>query len=99
MVLVVIYDLCVLDAAVRPNETDAVFVIDANGVLAFAVTLQRFQPVARRNPKIVQFLCDVELLEFTQGDLLDVGRQVRRFFAPVDFFRGFAPKGKNHLSE
>jgi hypothetical protein len=97
MVLMVIYDFYVLDAAVRPNETDAVFVIDANGVPAFAVTLERFEPVARRNPEIVQFFCDIELLEFAQGYLLDVGRQTRRFFALMDFFCGFATEGKNHL--
>jgi hypothetical protein len=97
MVLMVIYDLCPFDAAVRPNEIDAVFVIDADGVLAFAVALERFQPVARRNPEIVQFSCDVELLEFAQGYLLDVGWQVRRFIALVDFFGGFAAEGKNHL--
>jgi len=44
--LMVIYNLYVFDAAVRPNETDAVFIIDTNGVLAFAVTVEWFQPVA-----------------------------------------------------
>jgi hypothetical protein len=93
----VIYDLDIFDAAVSPNETDAVFIIDPNGVLAFAVTLERFQPVARGNPEVVKFLCDVELLEFAQGYLLDVGRQARRFVALMNLFGGFAAEGKNHL--
>ena len=64
MVLMVIYDLYGFDAFGRPNETDAIFVIDANGMPAFTVTFERFQTVARRNSEIVESICDVELLEF-----------------------------------
>jgi hypothetical protein len=98
MVLMVIYDLYPFDAAVRPNETDAVFVIDANGMLAFAVAFERFQPVARRDPEIVEFLCNVDLLEFAERYPLDVRRQVRRPVALVDFLGGLAAEGKDHLS-
>jgi hypothetical protein len=96
MVLMVIYDLHVFNAAISPKETDAVFVIDADGVLAFAVALERLQPVARGNPEIAEFLCNVELLEFAESDPLDVRRQVRRLVAVVDFFGSLAAEGKNH---
>jgi hypothetical protein len=39
MVLVIIYNFHVLDSSLSPNETDAVFVIDADGVLASSVAL------------------------------------------------------------
>jgi hypothetical protein len=93
---VIIYDFDVFDTAVRPKETDAIFVIDANGMLAFAVALEGFQPIAWWNPQIVEFHGDVELLEFTQGDFLDIGRQVWRLVALVDFLGGFAAKRNNH---
>jgi ABC-type uncharacterized transport system permease subunit len=99
MALMVVYYFDVLDTAVGPNETDAVFVIDANGVLAFAVALERFQPVAGWNSEIVEFLCYVELLEFAQCHLLDVGRQVRRLIALVDFLGRFTSEGDDHLSK
>src|SRR5580704_17791298 len=95
MVLMVIYDFHVFDTVVCPNETNAVFVIDADGVLALAAALERFQPIARRNPEIVEFFCDVELLEFAQGYFLDVGGQFRCFIALMDSFGSFAAEGKN----
>jgi hypothetical protein len=43
----------VFDAIVCPNKTDEVLVVDPNGMLAFAFTLERFQPVARLNAEVV----------------------------------------------
>lgn len=45
---VVIDDLDVPHAVLGPDEADAKLVVDANAVLALAVSRQRFQPVARR---------------------------------------------------
>ena len=40
--LVILDNLHILDSALRPDETDAVLVVDADGVLASAIALQRF---------------------------------------------------------
>jgi hypothetical protein len=94
---VIIYNFHVLDSSLRPNETDAVFVIDADGMLASSVALQGFKPVAGRSAEIVECPCDVELLEFPQSDPLDVRRQIRRFVALMNPFGCLAAKGNNHL--
>jgi len=99
MVLMVIYDFHAFDSAVCPNEADAVFIIDADGVLASAAPLKRFQPVARRNPEVVELLGDVELLKFAQGYFLDVGRQFRRLVSLMNPLGSFAAEGKDHLPE
>jgi hypothetical protein len=92
----VIYDFYVFDAALRPNETDAVFVVNANGVLALAVPFEQFQPVARRNSKVVESFCDVELLKFAERHLLDIRRKVRRFIALVNLLGSLTAEGQNH---
>jgi hypothetical protein len=94
---VIVYDFDVLDSACGPDETHAVFVIDADGILAFAVTLERFQPISGRDPQVVELLGKVELLEFSEGNFLNVGWQVRRRFTPVDLLGGFAAERKDHL--
>ena len=45
---VIIDDLDIRRARTRPLETDAVSIVDSNAVLAFAISTQRFQPIARR---------------------------------------------------
>jgi len=50
MRLVIVYDFDVFDSAFGPDETHAVFVIDADGMLTLAVALERFQSIARRDP-------------------------------------------------
>jgi hypothetical protein len=97
MRLVIVYNLHTLDPAFGPDETHAVFVIDANGMLAFAIALERFQPIAGRDPQVVELLGDVELLEFAEGNFLDVRRQVRSVFTFVDLLGGFAAERVDHL--
>jgi len=97
MRLVIVYDFDVLDTAFGPNETDAVFVIDADGMLPFAVTLERFQSIAGRDPQVVEFLGEVELLEFAEGNFLNVSWEVRGAFAFVDLLGGLAAERVDHL--
>lgn len=93
----IIYDFDVFDTALGPDEVDAVFVIDTDGMRAFAVALKRFQPIAGRDPQVVEPLGDVELLEFAEGNLLEVSWRVRPRFARVDLLGGFAAEQENHL--
>ena len=51
---VIVNDLDILRAGVRPAKAHTELVVHANAVLPGAIALQRFQPVARRHPQIVQ---------------------------------------------
>jgi hypothetical protein len=97
MILMVVHNFDAFDSVVGPGEAEAVLVVDANRVLAFAVTLERFQPIAGRNPQVVEFLGDVELLEFAESYFLDVGWQVRRLISFVDLLGGIASERNDHL--
>ena len=47
--LMVIHDFHLFGVALVPNKTDAVFVVDADAMLPFAITRQRFQPIGWRD--------------------------------------------------
>ena len=93
----IVYDFHILDTVFGPDETHAVCVVETNGMLAFAVALKRFQPIAGRDPQVVELLGDVELLEFAKGNFLDVSRQVRSAFPFVDLLGGLAAERDDHL--
>jgi len=46
----IIHDFNELGTAIVPLETDAPLIIDPDAVLTATIALQRFQPIARRNP-------------------------------------------------
>jgi hypothetical protein len=52
--LVIIRDLDFVRPVNLPDETDAVLIVDPDAVLSDAVTLERLQPIARRDAQIVQ---------------------------------------------
>ena len=58
--LVVVDNLNVLRAGGRPYEADAVLVVDADAVLALAVTNQGFKTVAGRHSEITDLVGRVE---------------------------------------
>src|SRR3990172_8274234 len=62
---VVINDLHVFGADIRPNEADAVSVVDANAMLPLSVAAQRFQLVAGRYPEPPQQKNRVKLVKLT----------------------------------
>ena len=49
----IIDDFHVIGTAVRPSETDAPLLVDADRVLAFPVSRQLLQPIARRRAQIL----------------------------------------------
>jgi hypothetical protein len=73
-------DLDVLGACLGPTEADAELVVDADAVLAGAVALQRFQPVARRHTQVVQPSGDLQLAQPAPRHRFDV-REARDAFA------------------
>jgi len=50
----IIHDLDILGAAGTPHEADAPLVVDADRMLTKPISLQRFEPVARRRTQVVQ---------------------------------------------
>jgi hypothetical protein len=65
-----------------PTETDTPLVVDADGVLAFAVGFEGFQSIAERNAKLIKFCDGVKLGELAQGGALNVRWEVADFLQP-----------------
>src|SRR5215218_5683306 len=63
-----------LRACFGPDEAYPVLIVDANAVLTFTVTLQRFQPISRRDPKRFQSGYGVKLVELSSRDLPELLR-------------------------
>lgn len=64
---VVVDYLDVFGASLGPGEADPPLVIDPDAVLASAVALQRFQPVARRHAEIVESHSSIQNRQFSQS--------------------------------
>ncbi len=64
LVSVVIDDFDFMGSIRFPAETDAPLVIDADGVLAFPVALERFEAITGRDGEVVEFGDGVNLSEF-----------------------------------
>jgi hypothetical protein len=56
-------------------QADSPAVIDPNAVLSRSIPCQLLQAVGRRNLQIVEGTSVVDHAQFTQGNLLDIGRQ------------------------
>jgi hypothetical protein len=70
--LVVIGYLYIVGAVFSPHKADAVLVIDANAVLALAISHQRFQAITGRRPKIVRSSRGLDHVQFSTGDQCNV---------------------------
>src|SRR5690606_37452422 len=68
---VIINNLDIFRTSVRPAEADAPLVVDPDAVLAFPVTLQLFQPVARGRRQITQFSRRLQQGQFALRNLAD----------------------------
>jgi len=56
-------------------------IVDADAVLALAIALERFQPVAGWDAEVVERRSRLELGEFAEGGLQDVRREFGWFLA------------------
>ncbi len=57
--------------AITPHEADSPLVVDANRVLPFAITSQRFQMIAGRRSEDTQLGGSVELQQLAQSNALE----------------------------
>src|ERR1700687_4076985 len=69
---VIVDDLDILRAGLRPSEADAPLVIDANTPLSCTIPFQRLETVARRHAQIIQSFCCVQQTQLAKSDCLDV---------------------------
>ena len=60
-VSVVIHNLNVMRIAVTPREADAPLIVDSNAICPRTVTLQQFKVVSRRNAKILDPPCLIQV--------------------------------------
>lgn len=73
----VVHDLDLSGTPFRPPEADAISLIDAYAVLALPVALQRLQPVARRNPQVLDRLRVVDQEELRPCATYQIRRSKR----------------------
>jgi len=85
----IVKNLCVSDAAVRPSKTDPVLSVDPDTVLPPSIPLQRLQMVAGRNPKIFDGVCVVQNEELGSRSTLQIWR--------TDFPCGFGVFAVKHI--
>ena len=67
-VLVIIDDLDIRRAGTRPLEADAVLIVDSNAVLSPTISTQRLQPIAWRNPQLIQSRNRIQLVQLPPSD-------------------------------
>lgn len=88
----IINDLDVDGTVLGPNEADPILVVYSDAVLPAAVAFECLEPVARRHFQIVQ--CDgrIDLVQLSECNTPEIGRQQppshRRPDAVKDIFRG-----------
>lgn len=92
----VVHDFDMVRIALMPAKADAPLVVNADAVLAFSVAFERFQPVRRRNPQLIEIGDVIEHAQFTARDVLDIARQAARRRTCPDFLDFLVGKGVNH---
>jgi hypothetical protein len=63
----VIDDFNVVCFPVSPNKTQTILIVDANAMLALAISGHGFQTVSRRRPKIFQAISGIKLRNLLQS--------------------------------
>lgn len=94
LVSVVIHDLNVNGVTFSPTKAHTELVVDAYAVLALAVTLQSFQPIAWWNPQVIETAGHAKLFQLATRNRFDVGKALG-LFSLVQGLGVFAPEGLN----
>jgi hypothetical protein len=94
----IIHDFHLLRIATAPDEANPPLIINADAVLAGAVTFQGFQPITRRRKQIGQCPRPVQVFQLAPGGVLNVRRQLAGAFTPKDALRFDARKAGYHGS-
>ena len=70
-------DFYILGAILAEYEAEPPLLVDSDAVLAFAISGERLQPVARRYAQILQAQRRIKLLQFRERALSNVRRMER----------------------
>ena len=92
----VVDDLDVGGIGARPAKTDAPLVVDADTVLALAIVAKLLQPVARRNPEIIEPPCRVDQSEFPEHHASELGWEASDGLARPEAFRVTIGESPDH---
>lgn len=57
----IIHDRNVAGVPVAPNKADTPLIVDPNAVLSLTVSVERFQPIARRRCQVPQISGNIQL--------------------------------------
>jgi hypothetical protein len=95
---VIVDDFHVIRVLYLPNETDAVLIVDPNTVLASAISLQSFKPVAGQSGKIRQTRSPMNLTKLPLCDARDA-LESRNPFAIEDCFGVAVAEAPDHAVE
>jgi hypothetical protein len=88
---VVVDDLNLMRVAAAPYEADSPSIVDSDAVLALAISLQGFEPVAAGKRQVGQPPRKIDLLELTKGHTLNRSETLYGF-AFEEKLRVFGPK-------
>lgn len=91
-------DLHLLGSSVGPHEADPPLVIDPDAVLSDPIAFQRFEPVSRWNPEIVQRYGGSDLTQLAQRRRVDPRIDRRHPFATPQSFGVPAAERSDHES-
>jgi hypothetical protein len=89
--LVIVDDLNLMRVAAAPYKADSPSIVDSDAVLAFAISLQSFEPVAAGNRQVGQSSRKIDLLKLTKGHALNRPETLHGF-AFEEKLRFFGPK-------
>jgi hypothetical protein len=69
---VVVHDLDIFSACVRPTKAQTELIIYADAMLPCTIPFQGFQPIPRRHPQIAQSSRDLQLPQLASCDSRDI---------------------------
>ncbi len=96
MGLVVVGDFRIVGILTIPAEAEPELVVDTDAMLAFSVSLECLEVVARWEAEFVQLRSGFQLSEFPEGDLEGRGREFRGRMPEPELFSRLVGEGLNH---
>jgi hypothetical protein len=82
--------------AISPGEADAPLIVDPNAELTLSISLESFQSIARRNPKLLNGLSSVQHQELSHRSLPNRAWKPASLLTLEDSFRVGVGKALDH---
>ena len=94
----IIRDLDIICIAILEAETDSPLIVDGNGKLAFSVSFQGVEVIARRCLQVIQAGGQVDVFQTSDRPTQKIRRKPFRFARHEESLRVFVGKSFNHDS-